>query len=315
MNVSLLYDLDLSLLSTQAFPAVELKLLSTEKVDIESRLDWVLMRTNGEMVMVRPEERDGHQFLYFYTLQKLTKQGDSLDKKRIKWSCDSDHNNDLSFLFIQILWKEYLVISCNLCKDIKLVDMETLEVTTAFSDDQRLAKMCRGWHKIYVEVPSGFLELDCSSTKFTKIRDIRTNTYNCHWCYMPHPHNMMVTALGEPFQKGGQIRAASLDQPKDPLWCLFDKEEAGKVITPERIFYCSRYDALLVLDVKNKTVWALDPGTGEVIQSIDVPEFDQNEFLETTIFNYKHDYPTKVFLRGNEFVIVYSSKLDCFSFA
>ena len=307
--------IEISLLSTQAFPAVELKLLSTEKVDIESRLDWVLMRTTGEIVRFRPEEKEGDQFLCFYTLQKLTKQVESLDKKKIKWPCDSNHKNDLSFLFIQILWKEYLVISCKVCKDIKLVNLETIEMTTACSDDQPLGNMRKGWHKIYVQVPSGFLELDCSSTKFTKIRDIRTNTYNYDWCYMPHPYNIMVTAWGEPFQKGGKIRATSRDEPNETMWRMNDKEVAGTVITPERVFYSSRHDALIVLDVKNKTVWALDAGTGEVIQSIDVPELDQNDFLETAIFNYKHDYPTKVFLRGNKFVIVYSSKLDCFSFA
>ena len=264
----------------------------------EFHYDWVVLRTNGEIVMVRPEEEDRDQFLYFYTLQKLTKQSESLDKKRIKWPCDCDHNNDLSFLFIQIPWKEYLVISCKLCKDIKLVDMDTLEMSTAFSDHQSLGKLCRGWHKIYVEVPSSFLELDCSSTKFTKIRDIRTNTYNYDWSYIPHPHNMMVTAWGEPFQKGGQILAASCDEPKDPLWCLFNKEVASMVITPEHVFYCSRYDALVVLDAKNKTVRALDPGTREVVQNIDVPELDQNDFLEMGNFRsvIKHDYPTKVFL-------------------
>ena len=156
---------DCSFLDTQAFRPIEMKLLSTENVDLLSPVDQVLMKSTGEIVFVRQVEKESDQFLYFCTLQKSTKQSEPLDKKKIKWPCDSGHKNNLHFLLIQILWKEYLVISCKLCKDIKLVSLETLEMASAFSDDQPLGKMSKGWHKIYVETSFGLVELDCSSNQ------------------------------------------------------------------------------------------------------------------------------------------------------
>ena len=151
----------------QTFRPIELKLLSTQNLDLP--VDEVLTRMTGEIVFVRSVEKEFDHLLRLYT-----QQGESLDKKKIKLTCDYVHMFTLYFLFVQILWREYLVISCSACRDIKLVNLETLDISTAFSDDQPLGKICRGWHKLFVEVPSGFLELDYSSTKFTKIREIKS---------------------------------------------------------------------------------------------------------------------------------------------
>ena len=289
----------------QTFRPIELKLLAMQDVDrsvYPALQPMALMRTTGEIVFVRHVEKEGDLLLRLYT-----QQGESLYKKNIKLPCDFGHRFEFNFLFVQILWKEYLVISCKVCKDIKLVDMETLEVTTAFSDDQQLGKMSRGWHKLFVEVPSGFLELDCSRTKFTKIREIKSGksglTYRGDICYIPSPHSMIVTATWGVLKEGGTILAMSLDEPNDPMWSLCDKEVDGKILSPKCVLCSSRYDALIVLDRENKKVWVLNPASGEVLQNIDVPELSY------------HDYYVKGYLRGSQLVIVSTFGVHYFSIA
>ena len=272
-------------------------------MDLPSTTDWVVMRTTGEIVFVRQVEKDGDHFLYFYIHQ----QGESVDKKKIKRSCDHDLTLIqfcLHFLFIQILWREYLAISCELCKDIKLVDLETLDITTAFSNDQKLGKMCKGWHKIYVEVSRSFLELDCSSTKFTKMRQIYLEAWDDAFrkdvCYIPSPHNMILTATWNTLEKGGKIVSASLDDASKTVWHLSDKVVYPKVITPSGVVYSSRHDTLLVVDENNRTVWVLNSSTGEVLQNIAVSRV--NDLM-------------KVFLLGSQLVIVSDSRIQYFTLA
>ena len=147
------------------------------------------MRKSGEIVCV--SEKTGGSSLWFYMIQ----QGGSFDKKKIKFPCPHDVHS-LHWLFIQVMWREYLAISCYKCKDIKLSDLDTMKLTTAYSDEQEMHRMSKGWHKMYVHVPSGFLELDCTSTKFTKIRQIETQRgemkYCTDLCYVPPPHNLIV---------------------------------------------------------------------------------------------------------------------------
>ena len=275
---------------------------------------WVLMRKTGEIVFVGLSFT-GHS-LYIYTLQ----QDGSLAKKISKSPCDNYHQKGIpitdpvqyfNLLIVQILWREYLAISCSKHKDIKLVDMETLDITTAFNDDQPLGKMCKGWHKLYVEGSLGLLELDCSSTKFTKIREIeikmiRTETgayrlkskYPDIWSFIPPPYNMVMGIElyipGFPLS-GGATRSVSLDEPHQTVWHLSRKVINGKIILPCRVVYSSRHNALFVVDKDNMTVWVLNPGTGEVLQSINLPELDNVQ---------------NVFLQGSQLVIVSLSKIN-----
>ena len=191
-------------------------------------------------------------------------------------------------LSIQILWREYLAISCRECRDIKLVDLETKEITKAYKDGQPFGKMCRGWHKICVRLEQGYLQLDCSSTKFTKMRYTETGNdgfiSGYDLCYVPPPLNTIVT-IG-----GGGIRATSLDeQPNETVRHLFKKEMDGKIIKPNLVTYSSRLDAVLVMDGKNKTVWVINPGSMEILQNIDVSEIT---------------FPMNAFIWGSQFIIV-----------
>ena len=233
-----------------------------------------------------------------------------MGKKRIMWPCNYHHKYILNFLFMQILWREYLVISCSSCRDIKLVNLVTLDISTAFSDDQPLGKVCKGWHKLYVEVPSGYLELDCSSTKFTKIRQIKSGkggyTYLRDLWHIPSPHNMIMVfkILHGNSLPGGAIHTTYLGELSKTIWHLCDKHVDGKSITPRSVVYSSRHNVLLVVDKINQTVWVLNPSTGNVLQNIDVPELDH------------HDKDNvKGYLRGSQLVIVSDSKIHYFSIA
>ena len=180
-------------------------------------------------------------------------------------------------------------------------------MTTAYSDDHPLGKICKGWHKIYVKIETGFLELDSSSTKFTKIRQIEIKTgehrirYLDDMCYVPPPHNMIV-AVNNRDSGGMWINATSLDETNKTMWRLWDKEVDGKIIKPQNIVYCTRHDALLVVDAYNEAIWILNPSTGEVFQNIEVPQ----------LVNH---FTMNVFLRASKLVIASENEIYNFSIA
>ena len=247
------------------------------------------MRTTGEIVFVPYRAEDDGPFLYLYMIQ----QGGSLNKESkiaFPFPFDTGHRPSIHCLLIKIQWREYLAISCLNCYDIKLVDLETNEVTTAYTDGQMLGMMCRGWHKIYVQVYSGYLELDCSSTKFTKIRQIETERCGMvdmlDLCYVSPPHNLIVAVYRLPDHgersDQGEIHATCLYKPTDTAFKL----EMGAYI--RSITYSSRHDALLAVN-DYSTVWALNPSTGGILQTIDVPEIS---------------CPANAFIRDSQFVMI-----------
>ena len=148
-----------------------------------------------------------------------------------------------------MLWREYLAISCMYCKDIKLLDMETLEMTTAYSDTQLVGKLCKGWHKVYAKLLFHYVELDCSSTKLTRIRDIQPNEYTVPFtatnykCYVPPPHAMIVGVTRT--EVIYMIHATSLVDPNQPSWCWSNDKVNGKMLMPSDVIFSSRHDALL----------------------------------------------------------------------
>ena len=238
------------------------------------------MKTTGEIVFVHSSRTE-------HSLNLLTLQQDgSRDEKKISHKFYSGFSFEL--LIFQILWRECLAISCMYCKHIKLVDLENMEVTTAFDDGQTKGKMCKGWHKLFVESYDRFLELDSSSTTFTKMRQMEPGkdgiTDPDDFCYIPRPHNMIVAVKVSPLS-GSEIHATSLEEPYQTLWHLSNKKENGMIITPSGVLYSSRHDALFMADRKNKTVWVLNPSTGEVLQSLGIPSLD---------------CMVKVFLRGSQ---------------
>ena len=285
------------LFSTQAFRPIELKLLSTQNVELENYSYRVLMRTTGEIVFVRYAAKDDGSFLYLYTVQ----QGGSLNKEnKIKFPCDAGHRLSIHCLLIQILWREYLAISCKECRDIKLVDLDTNKITPTYSDEQPMGKMCKGWHKIYVQVPSGFVELDCSSTKFTKLKQIGSGKEDIpeldDLCYVPSPHNRIVAV------QGLKLHVTSLDETDEITWDDPSKKVVdGREIQPQGVIYSPRFNALLVVDAINKIFWVLNPATGEILQNIDWSEIGFSG--------------AKGFIRGSQLVMACRGpKIHYFSF-
>ena len=79
-----------------------------------------------------------------------------------------------------ILGQEYLVKSCHLCCDIKVINVKTREEQTAFSGP-KVNIIREGEEKTLFVTVNGrneILELDCSSLKFTHLRNFKITNKN-----------------------------------------------------------------------------------------------------------------------------------------
>ena len=139
-------------------------------------------------------------FLSNGTLHQLSLQEGRLIEKQIQLPCE--HSVDL--LCVQLAGREYLALSCVVCENIKLMDLNKqkgnssesqliqYEVIRAFSGAQ-VYRMCHGGeNRLFVRLRYGdVLELDTSATTFTKVRTINTGHY-ISLCYVPEPHRLLV---------------------------------------------------------------------------------------------------------------------------
>ena len=226
-----------------------------------------LMRESGLIVVCTDHK----------TLYQLSLQEGSFFKKQIKRPCGHDR---LFVLCVQVAGQEYLALSCSDCGKIKLMVIPKpkkgilsqsgssmqYEVITAFSGEA-VWLMCHGEeNRLFVDAGSVALELDTSTTTFTKVKTFHTGL--CYsLCYVPDPHRLLVVSGNY------EVRAISSDQVtamsrggKIFLWRVkIDDVEPG-ILLP-----IPSHDAILVADwnKKNKVV-ALNPGTGLQI-SITLP--------------------------------------------
>ena len=207
-------------------------------------------------------------------LQRYSRTGDRLTRWQDKcWHACSKH-----LLHLSIGDTPYIAMSCDTCQSITLYGMTDSDPITAYchsgEDEAAPGAMCCGpdntimvsnWRLGSKEV----LVYDVTSTQFT-LKDRIPVFVDLAW----HIHYM------ETDQHGGivilldwdkhMISAHSLDS-KAPVWKIEDKEIDGKVLEPSGM--CSDPDtgALHVVDRRNKRVIVLEPNTGGVIQSIQLP--------------------------------------------
>ena len=124
-------------------------------------------------------------------LLQLSLQAGWLVDKQIQPPCE----DTLSLECVQVAGWEYVAISCIDCRNIKLMNLNKqnpnsgpkiqYEVITAFNGDW-VGHMCQGEdNKLFVQSDNDtVLELDRSTTAFTKVRTINTGpTYSL--CYVP----------------------------------------------------------------------------------------------------------------------------------
>ena len=212
------------------------------------------------------------------SLFQLSLQEGSLTQKEIKHPCE----RRLYLLCVQVAGREYLALSCKVCSDIKLMDLNEHKEDnsklplmrhpiTAFSGE-KIGHMCHGEeNRIFVDAGAdNMLELDASTITFAINRASSLNPlYPRHrklkkllahrpftlegLCYVPEPHRLIVVSKG-------CLQAVSPDDQK----IVWTTRYQGPLL------YLNSHDVILVGDKKNVVV--LNPETGSEIQSIELPD-------------------------------------------
>ena len=194
-------------------------------------------------------------FLHQFSLQE-----GRLIEKQIQCPCE---HCDLFVLCVQVAGREYLALSCHLCKNIKLMDLNKqkgkssesqliqYEVIRAFSGET-VTSMCHGEeNRIFVQSFGDVLELDTSTTTFKKVRTITTG-WGHGLCYVPHPYLLLV------IRDDNEVCAASCDD-RTVVWATGYKRG---------LLYIPIHEVILSL-YENKIV-VLNPDTGSEMQSIEL---------------------------------------------
>ena len=163
-------------------------------------------------------------------------------------------------LSLLILGQEYLVQSCHLCCDIKVINIKTKEMQTAFSGP-KMNIICEGEEKrlfVTVNGKNEILELDCSTLKFTYLRDFKITNKNPHSiCYVPCTHGLLVV-IGDT-----KIEAIS-SRTGEVTWTLKTFGTIASVYSPihNKILAANGYGGKLLV---------LDPDNGTQVQTIQTP--------------------------------------------
>ena len=136
------------------------------------------------------------------------------------------------------------------------------EVITAFSGE-KVSHMRHGEHnRLFVQLKSKHvLELDISSTTFTKVKTI-INDRGSLFCYVPDPFRLLVIRFEN------EVRAVSCDDNKT-IWKVHgdDNLDAGYLL------YAATHESIIVSDCSRNGVVILSPIDGSRLQSIQLPDY------------------------------------------
>ena len=241
---------------------MEMKLLSSNDMDLQKWLGWTVMREKGKVVV--SGIRDGVRSLFVFSPQF----GGALRERRLQTPCG--HSVD-DLLCLQIAGQEYLAVACWECKDIKLIIIgeKVKEVPISAFSGEKVEKMCKEEkNRLFVSVTSSegrILELDCSSTDFKEVRILSTGLDPHSLCYVS-PRNLL-------FVCGYDHKSTKVTRCNDTAknWA-FKKEYDGKMINPRGFVYLRRHDRLLVADGVNSRVLVFNPSNGDYELTIDMTD-------------------------------------------
>ena len=218
------------------------------------------------------------------SLYQISLQEGRFIGKEIEHPCE--HGWGVYLLCVQVAGREYLALSCDECKDIKLMVIPKrkkgilrqfgsgssiqYEVITAFSGEM-VSSMCHGEeNRLFVKLFSdAVLELDTSTTTFTKVRTINTGP-GFSLCYVPNPYRLLVVSD----DGTDEVRAMSCDN-NTVVW----RVKKDNHLDPGHSLYIPSHNAILVVDwmkilvvdwMKNRVV-VLNATTGLQQQSITLP--------------------------------------------
>ena len=220
-----------------------------------------VMRETGLIVV-----STGHRQLFQFSLWT-----GRLIQKEIKPPCD----HYVHLLCVQVAGQEYLAVSCWTCRDIKLMDLYTQKlsfapliqcwVITALSG-RRVKSMCQGEeNRLFVGSDDTVLELDTSTTTFTKVKTINTGSaYSL--CYLPDPYRLLVVS-DEHGSSYGEVHALSCDD-NEVTW----RTEKSEDFNPGCLLFVPNNDVLLVADKNRNEIHIVNAFSGTQKQLVTLPD-------------------------------------------
>ena len=175
--------------------------------------------------------------------------------------------------------KELLAVLCKHCKDIKLVDMETKQVTPVFqlNPNSPLDMCSRPNGGLLVTYRTGTIQQLDSSFSVTNTFNVgewspigtmnrHGVNYNLflpsHLCYLPAPNNTLVV------NKVSELRAVSLRDGRQ-VW-----RQQSEGFIPHCLLFLPQQDVLLVSKLAKPEVHVLNPSDGSTLQTIEIPDID-----------------------------------------
>ena len=246
---------------------VTLKLLSTHDTGLPfwTWTKFTVMSSGQVVVLGKTSEETPPAFHIF----SLTSVG---WKKLREVKCLCDHDG-VKIIPVTVNNKEQLAVSCLSCETIRLYNLDTLKVTTAFHNPKYYPSgMCHGENgKLYVvhSVNGGIpvLELGCSGETFSGPSKIVQSGMEMYYsmCYIPAPHRLIVFS-----DKTGTIRAVSAETG-EKVWEV-KGEVDGVECEPNDMLFSSQHQVLLVADGGNCRLLVLHPGDGSHLQTIQLDQ-------------------------------------------
>ena len=209
--------------------------------------------------------------------------------KTIKAPCGHD---DTGLFGLVINQEELLAVSCYWCKKIRLLNLETEQVTEAYSDE-KVECMSHGMEgRVFVESSGDkVIELDYSSSRFIHKNTIQIGLAACTaLCYLS-THDYVVVSGVKSHGDPGEIWAISCEDG-EVVWRVQGKVE-GKKINPWGLLLFG--GAVLVADYCNNRILVLDPSHGSCIKTIQPPGFRYiyNLGLYNTQIVMLHGFPRR----------------------
>ena len=178
-----------------------------------------------------------------------------LNRKKISSSCGHKGAAFLSSLIID--GREKLVVACQRCDDLKLLDLQTGGWSTAFTGCKSRALCSGGSGTIFVQSRGdrSILQLDATSSVFKgPVRTLHTDIYSMAMCYIPPPVNALVLS------DGFSSKMFALSVERDAL--LWEFQHGGVYHHSEEVvwdrtglLFHPEYNVLLVADGFRNEYW------------------------------------------------------------
>ncbi len=213
-----------------------------------------VLASSGDMVL----SRDGD--LYRYSLTENRFQ----EKPQLQQTCSHHCQHMLS---VMVEGQELLAVSCEYCRDIKLVNVETGESSVAYQRKQKPRHMCEGDPGkllVYLYQDDLVKELSCTNKVFSETGvTIPVRSYSM--CYLPAPHNALVVYPAE------QMKPVKAFSREGKLLWETNQQFDGKYILPRGITFSSTHQLLLLGDWGNPRILVLSPRDGSFLKSFHLP--------------------------------------------